>query len=109
MAIAFLLVYAITRGILVRHPFPFSMFLGIVSLMTIAYLGFQVFSWVRNKLLWGIRNRLIVAYIFMALVPVILLLTMMGVVLYLLYLQIGAHLLQDDLQDRTGVIAADAE
>jgi sigma-B regulation protein RsbU (phosphoserine phosphatase) len=109
MAIAFLLVYAITRGILVRHPFPFSMFLGIVSLMTIAYLGFQVFSWVRNKLLWGIRNRLIVAYIFMALVPVILLLTMMGVGLYLLYLQIGAHLLQDDLQDRTGVIAADAE
>jgi len=77
--------------------------------MAMTYLGFQVFSWVRNKVLWGIRNRLIVAYIFMALVPVVLLLTMMGIGLYLLYPQIGAYLLQDDLQERTGVIAADAE
>ena len=77
--------------------------------MAVAYLSFQVLSWVRNKVLWGIRNRLIVAYIFMALVPVVLLLTMMGIGMYLLYPQIGAHLLQDDLQDRTEVIAADAE
>ncbi len=109
MAIAFLALYGVVRGILIRHPFPFSTFLGIVGLMAIAYLGFQVLSWVRSKVLWGIRNRLIVAYIFMALVPVVLLLTMIGIGMYLLYPQIGAHLLQDDLQDRTEVIAADAE
>jgi sigma-B regulation protein RsbU (phosphoserine phosphatase) len=109
MAIAFLALYGVVRGILIRHQFPFSTFLGIVGLMAIAYLGFQVLSWVRSKVLWGIRNRLIVAYIFMALVPVVLLLTMIGIGMYLLYPQIGAHLLQDDLQDRTEVIAADAE
>ncbi len=41
-------------------------------------------------------------------VPVVLLLTMMGIGMYLLYPQIGAHLLQDGLQDRIGIIAADA-
>lgn len=109
LAIAFLFFYIVVRGILVRHPFPSSTFLGVLSFTAVAYLGVRLFSWVRNQVLWGIRNRLIVAYIFMALVPVVLLLTMMGIGLYLLYPQIGAHLLQDDLQDRTGVIAADAE
>jgi phosphoserine phosphatase RsbU/P len=109
MAGAFLILYMLTRGVLVGHRFPLSTFLGLVSLVAIAYLGFRLFSWVRNKVLWRIRNRLIVAYIFMALVPVVLLLTMMGIAMYLLYPQIGAHLLQDDLQDRKIVIAADAE
>ncbi len=62
----------------------------------------------REKLLWRLRNRLIVAYLFIAVVPVVLLLTMMGIGMYLLYPQIGAHLLHDGLEDRIGVIAADA-
>lgn len=108
-AIAFLIGYGIVRGILIGHPFPSSSIFGIVSLLALFYLGYHLFSWVRNKALWGIRNRLIVAYIFIALVPVLLLLTMMGIGMYLLYPQIGAHLLQDDLQDRISTIAADAE
>ena len=71
-------------------------------------LCFRLFSWVRNKLLWRLRNRLIVAYLFIAVVPVVLLLVMVGIGMYLLYPQIGAHLLQDGLQDRIGIIAADA-
>ena len=108
-AVALLITYVVVRGLVIGHPFPSSTFLGIVSLVAAAYLSFQVFSWLRNKVLWGLRNRLIVAYIFIAVVPVVLLLTMMGIGLYLLYPQIGAHLLQDDLQDRIGVISADAE
>lgn len=108
-ALAYLLAYFLTREVLIGHPFPSSTFLAIVGFAAAAYLVFRWFSWMRNKVLWGIRNRLIVAYIFMALVPVVLLLTMMGIGLYLLYPQIGAHLLQDDLQDRISAIAGDAE
>lgn len=91
------------------RAFPFSGVLGFASIVAGVYLCFRVFSWVRSKVLWRLRNRLIVAYIFIAVVPVVLLLTMMAIGMYLLYPQIGAHLLHDDLQDRIGVIGADAE
>jgi sigma-B regulation protein RsbU (phosphoserine phosphatase) len=107
-AFVFLLGYAVVRGILVPHAFPSSGLLGLLGVAAALYLCFRLFSWVRNKLLWRLRNRLIVAYIFIAVVPVVLLLTMMGIGMYLLYPQIGAHLLQDGLQDRIGIIAADA-
>jgi sigma-B regulation protein RsbU (phosphoserine phosphatase) len=92
----------------VPHAFPLSAFLVFVAIVAGFYLCFRLFSWVRNKLLWRLRNRLIVAYLFIAVVPVVLLLVMMGIGMYLLYPQIGAHLLQDGLQDRIGIIAADA-
>ena len=107
-AIVFLLAYLLAR-LLVGHPFPSSALWGIVSVIAAAYLAFRLFLWIRGRVLWGLRNRLIVAYIFIALVPVVLLLSMMGIGMYLLYPQIGAHLLQDDLQDRIATISADAE
>jgi sigma-B regulation protein RsbU (phosphoserine phosphatase) len=107
-AIVFLAAYAILRGILVRHAFPFSSFLGFLSIVAAIYLCFRLISYVRKKVLWRLRNRLIVAYIFIAVVPVLLLLTMFGIGMYLLYPQIGAHLLQDSLEDRSSMIAGDA-
>ena len=65
--------------------------------------------WFRNQLLWRLRNRLIVAYVFIAVVPVVLLLTMAAVAAYGLYLQLGAHLLHDDLQQRISMVAGDGE
>jgi sigma-B regulation protein RsbU (phosphoserine phosphatase) len=108
IAIAFIAAYAILRVVLIPHPFPLSGFLGFLSVVAFVYICFRLFFWVRRKLLWRLRNRLIVAYIFIAVVPVVLLLTMMAIGMYLLYPQIGAHLLQDGLQDRIGIIAADA-
>ena len=91
------------------HSFRFSLFLTIVSAIAGVYLCIRLIGWIRNELLWRLRNRLIVTYIFIAVVPVVLLLTMMGIGMYLLYPQIGAHLLQDDLQDHVGIVEADAE
>jgi len=65
------------------------------------YLLIRLARWARKRLLWGLRNRLIVAYIFMAVVPLVLLLAMAALASYLLYVQLGAHLLQDDLTART--------
>src|SRR6266404_3072818 len=52
--------------------FSFVKFLGLLSA---GYLAFRTISWWRNRLLWSLRNRLIVAYLFIWVVPVLRLLT----------------------------------
>ena len=86
---------------------PFSSFISFLGFAAIVYLAVRLILWVRLRALWGLRNRLIVAYVFMAVIPVALLLTMVGVSFILLELQIGAHLLRDDLGRHLTVIAAD--
>ena len=87
---------------------PFQGFVGFLSIISIAYLLIRQIGWMRQQLLWSLRNRLIVAYIFIAVVPVLLLLAMVGLGAYLSYLQLGAHLLHDDLQERVNQAAATA-
>jgi sigma-B regulation protein RsbU (phosphoserine phosphatase) len=39
--------------------------------------------WIRNRLLWSLRNRLIVTYMFIGVIPVVLILAMVGIAGYL--------------------------
>jgi phosphoserine phosphatase RsbU/P len=87
---------------------PLRSFIGFLGFLAIAYFVVRLIPWARKKLLWSLRNRLMVAYVFVAVVPVLLLLAMVAVSVYLLELQIGAHLLRDDLQTHYDIIAADA-
>jgi sigma-B regulation protein RsbU (phosphoserine phosphatase) len=89
--------------------FPFSTLIVFLTFLAGFYFLVRILPWVRTKLLWRLRYRLIAAYVFIAVVPIVLLLTMAGVASYLLYLELGAHLLNDDLQDRISVISADAD
>jgi sigma-B regulation protein RsbU (phosphoserine phosphatase) len=86
-----------------------STFLGFLAFAAVVYSVVRLVPWVRTRLLWSLRNRLIVAYLFMAVVPVVLLLSMIGIATYLFYLQLGAHLLNDAVQARTSVIDTDAD
>jgi phosphoserine phosphatase RsbU/P len=86
---------------------PLSRLVGLLFFITAVYFAARITPWVRNRLLWSVLNRLIVAYIFMSVVPILLLLTMIGFAAYLLELQIGAHLLRDDLDARIDTIATD--
>jgi sigma-B regulation protein RsbU (phosphoserine phosphatase) len=88
---------------------PFSTLLGFTGFAALVYFVVRLVPWVRTRVLWSLRNRLIVAYVFMAIVPVVLLVTMIGVATYLFYLQLGAHLLNDAIQERTNVIDTDAD
>jgi phosphoserine phosphatase RsbU/P len=108
VAFAVVLLYA---GILVSRHFgaklsPFS-FVGFLAFLALVYLLIRVTPWVRHRLLWSLRNRLVVVYIFAAVIPILLLLAMGAAAASLLELQIGAHLLHDDLQQRINVISAD--
>jgi sigma-B regulation protein RsbU (phosphoserine phosphatase) len=86
---------------------PFSSLLAFFGVAAAAYFLVRLILFIRARGMWALRNRLIVAYFFMAVAPVVLLFAMVVVAAYLLELQIGAHLLRDDLQSRSEVIAAD--
>ena len=83
--------------------------LFILFLAAAGYLLVRILRWARKRLLWGLRNRLIVAYLFIAVVPVVLLLSMAGLLGYLVYFQLGAHLIHDDLDERISYAASIAE
>ncbi len=81
----------------------------LIFLVALGFIIVRLARWVRRRLLWGLRNRLIVAYVFIAVVPVVLLFALAGVSAYLLYFQLGAHLLSDDLNARVSATASVAD
>src|SRR5262249_18334937 len=83
-------------------------FLKFVGLLSAAYLTFRAISWWRNRLLWSLRNRLIVAYLFIGVVPVLLLLTLAILAGQIFYSQLGGYLLYEDIHDRLGSMADSA-
>ena len=56
--------------------------------------------WARDHLLWSLRNRLVAAYVFIAVVPVLLLLAMAGLAAYLLYWQLGSYVIYTEMEER---------
>jgi sigma-B regulation protein RsbU (phosphoserine phosphatase) len=76
--------------------------LGVVALF---YLLYRFWTRWRNQVLWSLRNRLIVTYIFIAIVPIILLLIFAGLLGQIIYSQLGAYLLYHDIEDRLEMIA----
>jgi sigma-B regulation protein RsbU (phosphoserine phosphatase) len=77
-----------------------SGFLLFLAVLAFGYLSVRAFFWAREHLLWSLRNRLVIAYLFIAVVPVLLLLTMAGLGAYLLYWQLGSYVLYTDMQER---------
>ena len=72
-----------------------SSFLSFVFLVFLALLGFR---WVRQKLMWRLRNRLIVTYIFIGVIPVLLLVCMALLAGYLFAGQFATYIALSDLQ-----------
>jgi sigma-B regulation protein RsbU (phosphoserine phosphatase) len=79
-------------------------FLEFLAILSIGYLLYRVVAWGRNRLLWSLRNRLIVAYLFIAVVPILLIMTFVVLAGRFLYSQLGAYLLYEDLHRRIEMI-----
>jgi sigma-B regulation protein RsbU (phosphoserine phosphatase) len=75
-------------------------FLKYLAVLAGIYLVVRVIGWGRNRLLWSLRNRLIVAYLFIAVVPILLIMTFVVLAGNFLYSQLGAYLLYEDLHRR---------
>ncbi len=85
---------------------------GLLQLMGILagfYLLYRFWTRWRNPLLWSLRNRLIVAYLFIAVVPIILLLVFASLLAQIIYSQLGAYLLFHDVEDRLEMLRNSAE
>jgi sigma-B regulation protein RsbU (phosphoserine phosphatase) len=70
-------------------------FLAYVVVFLGVILGIR---WFRNRLMWALRNRLIVTYMFIGVIPVVLLIAMGLLVIYLFVGQFATYVASSDLQ-----------
>jgi phosphoserine phosphatase RsbU/P len=70
-------------------------FLSILAIFLLSILGFR---WMRAHLLWRLRNRLIVTYIFIGVIPVFLLLVISLTALYLFARQFAGFVVTSDVE-----------
>jgi phosphoserine phosphatase RsbU/P len=68
--------------------------LSIVAIVLILINGYR---WLRSKLLWRLRNRLIVTYVFIGVIPVFLLVIISVITLYLLAGQFASFVVTSDI------------
>ncbi len=82
---------------------PHSLFVTLVQLTLLVAGGWLLFRVARmgvRKLIWGLRNRLLVAYLFIAVVPVLLILSLAGMGFFMLTSQLGVFVAKDELDRR---------
>jgi sigma-B regulation protein RsbU (phosphoserine phosphatase) len=87
---------------LTRHVSPsMSASLGgwvtFLSAVAIVLLAIAAFRWLRSQLLWRLRNRLIVTYVFIGVIPVFLLVMISLITLYLLAGQFASFVVTSDI------------
>src|SRR5215467_4649536 len=71
-----------------------------LSFSVIILLAILAFRWLREKLLWRLRNRLIVTYVFIGVIPAVLLVTMAFITIYLFAGQFANFVVTSDLNSR---------
>jgi len=82
-----------------------SSFLEFLAVVAGIYLIVRFVGWWRSRLLWSLRNRLIVAYLFIAVVPILSFFILVVLAARILYSQLGAYLLYEDIHQRIEMIA----
>jgi sigma-B regulation protein RsbU (phosphoserine phosphatase) len=109
IALVILVLYGALWGLREYYPqTPQSGFLFFLAICAAIYWLARGWVWARNHLLWSLRNRLVAAYVFIAVVPVLLLLAMAGLAAYLLYWQLGSYVIYTEMEEReerVGVVA----
>ncbi|HYN05629.1 MAG TPA: SpoIIE family protein phosphatase [Vicinamibacteria bacterium] len=79
----------------------------VLSLFAV-WLAWRGFRWVSDRLLWRIRTKLIVSYLFIALVPVVLLSLFMGVAILLLLGLTASRVVTGEIDRSADVLQATA-
>src|SRR5438128_2513040 len=105
---AFLVIAGSALQLLNFHAGP-SNFLKYLAVLAALYLLVRFIGWWRSRLLWSLRNRLIVAYLFIAFVPILSIVTLAVLAARILYSQLGAYLLYEDIHQRIEMTADIAE
>lgn len=80
-------------------------FVRFLAVLAAIYILFRFIGWWRTRLLWSLRNRLIVAYLFIAVVPILLIATLVALAGQILYSRLGAYLFYEDMHRRVALLA----
>ncbi|MEO7650859.1 MAG: SpoIIE family protein phosphatase [Bryobacteraceae bacterium] len=84
--------------------------LGVVAQIVAIVLGIVVaYRFARvavPKMIWRLRNRLIVSYLFIAVVPITLLASLVGIVAYMVLGQVAIYVVSTELDRRLGALPA---
>jgi sigma-B regulation protein RsbU (phosphoserine phosphatase) len=67
-------------------------------------LGFTYLRRLIRRLLWRLRNRLIITYVFIGVVPIVLVLAMLGIALYILMGQVATYMVTTELKRRNDLV-----
>ncbi len=77
-----------------------SGWVGILSALAIVLLAILAYRWLKARLLWRLRNRLIVTYVFIGVIPVVLLVAMAFITIYLFAGQFANFVVTSELDSR---------
>jgi phosphoserine phosphatase RsbU/P len=89
-------------------PCGLDVFGSIALFLYAAWGAFRVCRYLVRRLLWRIRTKLIVSYLFIAVVPVVLLLLLFGVAALLFSGLVASHIVTADIQAKAQVLHATA-
>jgi phosphoserine phosphatase RsbU/P len=93
--------YVLRRLLRLAGPQGGSSLVGWIDFLTFvaAILLFVLFvRWLRNDLMWRLRNRLIVTYVFMAVVPILLLVAIAAIASYIFAGQFATFIVTGDIR-----------
>ena len=77
-----------------------SGWVGILSFLVIVLMTILAYRWLKARLLWRLRNRLIVTYVFIGVIPVVLVIAMASITIYLFAGQYANFVVTSELDSR---------
>ncbi len=90
-------VQGLTRGVSPATSSSLGGWVTFLSGLAIVLLAIAAFRWLRAKLLWRLRNRLIVTYVFIGVIPVFLLVIISLITLYLFAGQFASFVVTSEI------------
>jgi sigma-B regulation protein RsbU (phosphoserine phosphatase) len=100
----FFLVFCVLEGMsqislrLFNFPLPFSSWVDLLFIILALVIGLIYLRRYVHRLLWRLRNRLIITYILIGVVPIGLILAMLAISTYLLLGQVATYLVTTELR-----------
>ena len=98
--LALFAVQALTRRVSPGTSASLGGWVTFLSALAIVLLAIAAFRWLRAKLLWRLRNRLIVTYVFIGVIPVFLLVIISLITLYLFAGQFASFVVTSEITSR---------
>jgi phosphoserine phosphatase RsbU/P len=107
---AFVLVFALYLILLLAWPASaLESFVAFVTYVLGAWIALRLLRLGLRKLTWRLRNRLMVAYLFIAVLPILLVLTLVALGSYMLAGQMAVYLVRSELDRRLVALASVAQ